>query len=119
MVAAFFAELVYLNRLEGLTHCALDTYHIAKDVQAIVHDIQIGDEGSAFDKAINAALVMADAVKMCREAPDEAKALSHWFVEKAGTKQRLVDAASANTLVHSQEIQQHVEEVWATFFKFD
>ena len=39
MVAAFFAELVYLNRLEGLTHCALDTHHIAKDVKAIVHDI--------------------------------------------------------------------------------
>lgn len=69
MVAAFFAELVYLNRLEGLTHCALDTHHIAVDVKAIVHDMQIGDEGSAFDKAIDAALVMADAVKMCREAP--------------------------------------------------
>jgi len=31
----------------------------------------------------------------------------------------MVDAASANTIIHSQEIQNHVQEVWATFFKFD
>ena len=52
-------------------------------------------------------------------APQDVKALVNWFQTKCGSKQAMVDAASANTIIHSQEIQNHVQEVWATFFKFD
>ena len=31
----------------------------------------------------------------------------------------MVDNATANAYLHAQEIQHHVEDVWAVFFKFD
>lgn len=119
MIGAFFEELIYLNRLDALKGCPLDTMEVAKSVKPIWDDITNGDEGSAFSKAVVAAAKMAEAVKECKQAPKEAKLLGDWFIAKIGTKDRAVEAVTAQSAVHSQEITIRVEEVWATFFTFD
>ena len=45
--------------------------------------------------------------------------LGAWLIAKAGSKQAMVDAASANAMKHSQEIERHVQEVWDVFFKMN
>ncbi len=92
---------------------------VAKSVKPIWDDITSGDEISAFTKAVAAAGKMAEAVKECKQAPKEAKLLGEWFIAKIGTKDKAVEAVTAQSAVHSQEIQIHVEEVWKTFFKFN
>ena len=80
--------------------------------------------GADFDKGmgdgVKVAIAMGKSLNECKgAAPADIIALNKWFMSKAGSKQAMVDAASANSHTHAQEIQQHVEEVWETFFKFN
>ena len=120
MVGAFIAELVYLNRLSGLTQCAVggpETYELMKEA---ITDMQNGQELAAFTSGIAAMNALKAEISQCKDgAPEDIKALASWFERVAGSKQAMVDTASAQALVHSQEIVLHVESVWDTFFKFD
>lgn len=40
----------------------------------------------------------------CPASAAEVKALGEWFIAKMSSKQAMVDAASANSHIHSQEI---------------
>ena len=78
-----------------------------------------GQEHLAFIEGIRAMNSIKEEIRNCKGAPADIIALANWFERVAGSKQAMVDTASANALKHSQEITQHVEEVWATFFKFN
>ena len=120
MVGAFLAELVYLNRLNGLTECAVGGPETFKLMKETITDIQNGNELAAFTSGIAAMNSLKAEISQCKDgAPHDIKALASWFERVAGSKQAMVDTASAQALVHSQEIVLHVESVWDTFFKFD
>ena len=71
------------------------------------------------ESGFNAARLIGNELETCQGAPEEVKLLATWFKEKAGDRQKMVDAASANAHLYSQQIQQHVEEVWDVFFKYN
>ena len=77
------------------------------------------NEDSAIRFGIKAARMIANEIENCEGAPADVKALNKWFKTKAGSKQALVDAATANSMTNSQEIQESVMAVWETFFKFN
>merc|ERR1711957_126564 len=49
-------------------------------------------------------------------AKAELKALGEWFAKNCSSKQALVDAASANSHLHSEEIFTHVQELWVYMY---
>ena len=119
MIASFMAELVYLNRLDSIEDCALGVPEVVQGVQEVVQLIMSGQEIAAMSKASTVAVIVSNEIKTCKGSTSEVMALGQWFVDVAGSKQKMVDAATANAFLHAQEIQKHVEDVWATFFNFD
>ncbi len=95
MIGAFFDELIYLNRLDALKECQLDTMEIARSIGPIVDEIKSGNEAAAFQKGVEAAITMSNAVKACKAAPAEAKLLGEWFITKCGSKDAVVEATTS------------------------
>ena len=121
LLLSFYGELVYLNRLSSLQNCAVvnqDT--IGAFQQLFDHMSQgVGPETYMSD-GMQIGLSLTRAVSTCSGATlSELHALNSWFARVAGSKQAMVDTATPNVHKHAQEIQEHVMEVWATFFKFD
>ena len=52
LVTAFFAEFVYLNRLESLRDCVVDTEQAIAGAVSLLKDVIDGEEDDAWDKAI-------------------------------------------------------------------
>ena len=121
LLASFYGELVYLNRLNSLTGCAVDSRETIGNVSKLFDDINAGAGMETYaSDGMQIGFSVLQTVGDCQGASwAEVSALNTWFVTKAGSKQAMVDAATANVMLHSQEIQRHVMEVWATFFKFD
>ena len=120
MVGAFLAELVYLNRLNALTSCAVGGPETFELIKKAITEMESGQELAAFTTGIAAMNALKAEISQCKDvAPADIKALVSWFERVAGSKQAMVDSASAQSLVHSQEIVIHVEAVWDTFFKFN
>lgn len=87
LVIAFFKELVYVNRLDSLSGCALDAKSIVSDVQEIIRLFSSGDEWAAITKASRTALKLKKLITdQCPGAPAELKALGEWFVNKVSSK---------------------------------
>ena len=63
-----------------------------------------GHEIDAMESGFKAARLIANELEACEGAPAEAKLLADWFREKAGDRQKMVDAASANAHLYSQQI---------------
>ena len=64
-----------------------------------------GHEMAAFTKSIEAMKALREEISHCKGgATQDVKALLHWFDTVASSKQAMVDTASAQALVHSQEI---------------
>ena len=121
VIGTFYGELVYLNRLSSLTNCAIDSRDTVTGFTDLFKKITEGagmdemmDDGISIGYSIIKALNDCDGAAFA-----DLQALNQWFVSRAGSKQAMVDAASANSRLHSQEIQQHVMEVWDVFFKFN
>ena len=118
LLASFYGELVYLNRLNSLKECAVDSRETIGKISDLFSDINAGAGMEAYMTDVTRiGFSVLDTVGNCQGASwDEVKALNTWFVTVAGTKQAMADTATANVMLHSQEIQRHVMEVWATFF---
>ena len=52
----------------------------------------------------------------CSGAPEELAALLEWMLQKMTSKDKMVDAASANAHIHSQEIYIHVTQLWDNLY---
>ena len=119
MVGVFIGELVYLNRLDSITDCAVGAPEVVQGVQDVIELIMNGQEIAAMSKASTVAVIVSNEIKTCKGSASEVMALGQWFVDVAGSKQKMVDAATANAFLHAQEIQRHVEDVWDVFFAFN
>ena len=119
LIGVYFAEISYLNRLSGIDNCVLDGESTVSAVMNVFDDIREGKEIKAMEDGIIAAMTVKSALHECTsEAPQDVKALASWLMRTSSSKQALVDAASANTHLHSQEIMKHTTEVWDGFFQF-
>ena len=77
------------------------------------------DMDKAFTHVVETAMHIASAVQECPEAASEGKSIGYWLMRRAGSKQLMVDSATANAMEHSQEMFNAVEDVWAVFFQFN
>ena len=105
MLETFLAELVYLNRLDSLDECVVGGPKVVNLVTEAINSMAKGDEHNAFEDVVKSAVAISQEIKSCKSAPADIKALATWFITKAGSKQALVDNASANSLKHSQEME--------------
>ena len=106
LLASFYGELVYLNRLNSLTGCAVDSRETIGTVAHLFEDINAGAGWETYaSDGMEIGVSVLQTLGNCQEATwAEVSALNSWFVAKAGSKQAMVDAATANTMLHSQEI---------------
>ena len=118
LITVLNSELVYLNRLDRMRDCVIDTTETVEHVVKIAEALKNDDEFLALEEAAKAAHALSGAVLQCTQAEEEALALSNWYTTRAGTKDAMIEYASANTHLHAKEIESHVEDVWATFFSF-
>ena len=87
LVLSFFKELMYVNRLDTLSGCALDAKSLLSDVQEIIRLFSSGDEWGAITKATKTAMKLKKLITdQCPGAPAELKALGEWFVTKVSSK---------------------------------
>ena len=119
LVAVFLGELAYLNRFDGVEDCLVASRDDVSAIKNVIHQIKDGDEFGAFSSGVAIAASLGADLKNCKTGGHQAVELGSWLIATAGSKQALVDAASANTKNHAQEIERHVQEVWDTFFKFN
>ena len=120
VIGVYFAELSYLNRLSGIDSCVLDGKATVSAVMNVFDDIKLGKEIKAIEDGIVAAMTVKSALHECvSEAPQDIMALASWLMRTSSSKQALVDAASANTHLHSQEIMKQTQGVWDVFFAFN
>lgn len=120
VLTVFMAELVYLNRLQNVEHCIVNTTAIYGNFMDLLSDALTGHYEKSIMDAAKLATDISASLHDCETAGKyDAVALAHWFENKMGSKQLMVDAVSANAHLHPQEIQDHVEEVWDVFFKYN
>ena len=87
-----------------------------KAIEAILKD---GDQDSAWDHAVKAGLSLAGAVDGCKGSPEEIKSVKNWLMNRASSKQKMVDSASYNSVKHSGEMTNAVNEVWTVMNDYD
>ena len=117
MVSSFFAQTVHLNNLESMQDCVMESKDVLVHAEKIVQGIMSGeaDDDDSWTEAIKAAGALANAVDGCVGSPNEIKMLKKWLVNRASTKQKMVDSASWNSQQgkHSVEMNNAVVELWS------
>ena len=86
MISVFIAELVYLNRLDTITDCAVGAPEVVQGVREVIQLIMNGQEIQAMSKASTVAVVVSNEIKTCKGSVSEVAALGQWFVDVAGSK---------------------------------
>ena len=102
VISVFMGETVYLNRLMGIQNCAVNGEATVNAVLKTFNHIMEGKEMEAIGDAIEAAAIVRQELEYCRkDAPEDIAMLIQWMEDKMGSRQALVDAASANTHLHA------------------
>ena len=101
VIGVFLAEIAYLNHFDDMKDCATGSADTIASAKTMIDKITAGDEMAAFSSGIQVAMSLAVDLGECKSASAETMQLGEWLVSKAGSKQAMVDAASANAMLHS------------------